>query len=218
MKSLTLVIPGIFIVAVFFGINSWFTVRNIKVVGSGIGVFIDEKQFPKHLLFLQTDKIESELRQAYPHLARVEVRKQFPDTLVIHLSAREKIARIFSTTGVFGVDNQGYVIDGGGNEVLPRLLFPIEHLLIGQKTTDPGVSASVAFLNELSSAISIQSIERSDNQSLVAKTDTTDILFPQNGNPVSLAATLQTLINGFRMKGTLPTRIDLRFDKPVVTF
>lgn len=218
MKLLRLVIGCVFIITVFLGINAWFTVRNIKVVGSGIGVAIDEKQFPKHLIFIRTDAIERQLRSVYPHLAQVSVQKQFPDTLVLHLSAREKIARVITPAGNFGIDSQGYIIDGGEDDTLPRLLFPIEHVLIGEISSDPGVSASVAFLRQLSRAISIKSIERFDTQSLVAKSATTDIIFPQNGDVATVVTTLQTLINGFRMKGTLPTVIDLRFDKPVVRF
>jgi hypothetical protein len=77
---------------------------------------------------------------------------------------------------------------------------------------------ALAFLNGTRDFLPIQTITIEDDSSLRAKSNTMDILFPQDGSMPAILATLQTLLSGFRIKGTLPTLIDLRFNKPMVKF
>jgi hypothetical protein len=89
---------------------------------------------------------------------------------------------------------------------------------IGEKITDPRVSAGISFITGMRDILSVSSISVEDERSLRAKCDKLDILFPQDGPIAPILATLQTLLSGFRIKGTLPTFIDLRFNKPIIKF
>ncbi len=62
-----------------------------------------------------------------------------------------------------------------------------------------------------------KSISEKDSASILATMGHTNIFLPQKGDLKVKAGTLQTIVMGFRIKGTLPTVIDLRFEKPIVT-
>jgi hypothetical protein len=101
---------------------------------------------------------------------------------------------------------------------LPHLVIPLTAVRIGETINDPRVAAAIAFVKGTRDFLPVQTITIEDESSLRAKSNTMDILFPQDGSSATILATLQTLLAGFRIKGTLPTFIDLRFNKPIVKF
>ncbi|MBI3577717.1 FtsQ-type POTRA domain-containing protein [Candidatus Gottesmanbacteria bacterium] len=201
--------------AVFWLVTGAFALTTVEVVGDGVGIIIDQQKLPKNLLLLPTDKLEASLRYAYPLLASVRVTKRYPHTLVIATATRKPIVRI----GNFLLDKEGIVVDEkNSSEGLPLLDLPVATMTVGSKLSDPAVVTALGLVAKINPAIAMERIAINDSTSLIAKSATTDILFTQDANAASIATTLQTLFDGFRIKGTLPTRIDLRFDKPVVTF
>lgn len=200
---------------VFWMVTSAFTLTTVEVVGDGVGMTIDQHMVPKNLLLLRTDKLEASLMVEYPLLSSIKVSKRYPHTLVIAAMTRKPIARI----STFFLDRDGFLVDEKkSSDTLPLLDLPVVPIAIGSKLSDPAVVTALGFVAKVHPAITIERIIRNDSTSLIAKTPTTDILFTHNANTEAIAATLQTLLAGFKIKGTLPARIDLRFDKPVVTF
>lgn len=197
-----------------------FTIDSIEVVGTQIDVSINEQKINKNLLFFPTENVRLQLLKDNPIIKDVQIRKKFPHTLVIVAYARTPIARLeFPLLSVL-VDRDGVVLGQASlqDSSLPLLRLDIPQVNPGNMLTDPRLRQSLTFLSSLNEDIHIAYIAELDNQSLRAKADKLDIYFPQNGTIVSKVATLQTLTSGFRIKGILPKVIDLRFDKPVVTF
>lgn len=206
-------------IVVFVLIYTFFTVQKIEIVGEGLDIEVDEKRFPKYLLFVQEKKIIDDLLSNYPQLATVKIEKRYPHTLVVIPTVRKGIARMYTAVGSYLVDSQGVVLEDGNPSLpLPVVDIPVMSVRIGGHMKDERFLSALAFISACVSLIPIQSVTGIDGAYLSAKTDTTDILLPQLGNMTARAATLQTLLNGFRMKGSLPAIIDLRFDKPVITF
>lgn len=213
------VIAGIFSVAIFVLMYSIFTIQTIEVEGSGVHITVDEKHFPKNILFIDEKKLAHELLRQYPQLASVTIDKRYPHTLVITPSLRVGIARIHTGIGSFRVDAEGRVLeDPDIREALPLLDIPVLQPTVGEQITDEAILSAIGFVHKSAAFVPIVTIQVAGGASFLAKSATTDILFPQHGDSGTRAATLQTLMRGFRMKGTLPAKIDLRFDKPVVSF
>jgi cell division septal protein FtsQ len=218
--------PAVLVVAalilsgvVFWVVTSAFTLTRVEVVGDGVGLTIDQKKLPKNLLLLPTDKLQASLIRQYPLLSSIKVTKRYPHTLIIAAVTRKPIARITTAFGIFLLDPDGVIVDEKkSSDSLPILDMPVASIAIGSKLSDPAVVTALGLLAIINPAINIERIAINNGTSLVAKTPTTDILITQDANTEAIATTLQTLFEGFRIKGTLPTRIDLRFDKPVVTF
>lgn len=204
--------------SIAYAVDRVFRVRKIEVVGVGIHLSLDPRRIEKNLLFLPTRHIELDLMEAYPELERIEVYKKFPQTLVIVASQRSPIARLKTNNHTFILDKEGVVLpDSLAGGMLPTVFVDLPAVQVGKTITDPRIVLALAFLDALDESIRIETVFEND-ASLQAKSGKTDIFIPQKGDAQTLAATLQTLFMGFRIKGSLPTVIDLRFDKPIVKF
>jgi hypothetical protein len=210
----------VFSAAVYwFGI--WmFTIKNIVVVGNNIQVQVDETRLPKTLLLFPSQAIRAQLLTDNPILADIQFQKKYPHTLVIIPILRTAVARLILTGREVLVDESGIVLADvdASSPILPRLILPLPVARIGETIRDRRVIAGISFITGIRNILPVTLITVEDERSLRAKSDTLDILFPQDGPPPALLATLQTLLSGFRIKGTLPTFIDLRFNKPIIKF
>ena len=127
---------------------------------------------------------------------------------------------------IAGIDRETYLLDEQGIVLkqypletgLPVIRIAVGGVLPGVKISDQAVLASVNFMRETQNFLPIRDITMNDTSSLRAQSAMMSIMFPQHADIPFLIRTLQTVIAGFRIKGTLPTTVDLRFDKPVVTF
>lgn len=182
-------------------------------------IVIDEKKMSKNLLFFPSGRARKELLADNILLSDVQFQKKYPHTLVIVPLLRPAFVRLRSGDRVVLVDRTGVVLmDGDQGLALPIIQFSLPFVRVGETITDKRVQMSLAVLDGLQKAFTIISITEFDGPSLFVKTDKTDIFIPQESDVVGILATLQTLITGFRIKGTLPAVVDLRFDKPVIKF
>lgn len=206
-------------VAVSFVLNRMLDIRSIEVTGGDVLLSINEKELPKNLLFFPSEKIRAQLLALHPMLRDIRIRKKFPHTLVIEPLTRDGAARLVRGNQMVTVDYDGVVIpDADSLRVLPRIILDGDVVHVGQKVTDRMVQQSLLLIRHLDVRWGIVSIEKRDDASITAYIGKTNTIITQDADMVSTAATLQTLLEGFRIKGTLPSVVDLRFDKPIVTF
>ncbi|MCX6794275.1 MAG: hypothetical protein NTY06_04205 [Candidatus Gottesmanbacteria bacterium] len=210
----------LFSVSVYLFGNWIFTIKNIVVIGNNIQVKVDEARLPKTLLLFPSATLRLQLLADNPILSDIQFQKKYPHTLVIVPILRTAIVRLVATTREVLVDESGIVIADADAScpVLTQLVVPLQAVRIGETIADPRVIAGISFLKGIRDILPIRSISVEDERSLRAKSNTLDILFPQDGSISAILATLQTLLSGFKIKGTLPTFIDLRFNKPIVKF
>lgn len=195
-----------------------FVLRQIEVVGDAVEIQVDKERLGKNILFLQTRALEQQLLSTYPLLASVKFTKTLPSTLVVHVTLRSPFALLTTQTQSYVVDRDAVVLDNQKEAILlPNLRFDIGSLSIGTHVTDQRVTQSIQFLRALHD-ISIDQMQQMDSAGLQAKSGQTNIFLPQFGDITRKAATLQTIVTGFRIKGALPAVIDLRFDKPIITY
>ncbi len=207
------------IVAFVMLINSLFSLQTVEVVGQDITIELNKKLLHTNLLFIPLDQVRKQLLKDYVLLSDVEIQKKYPHTIRIIPKLRLPIARLYTRDRIVIVDKEGWVVgDVQSQATLPSLEFDIAHVFTGMKIQDARVLASLTFLSALPYDMQIERITIHDNASLRATSDRIDIYIPHAADMKKIATTLQTLRTGFRIKGKLPVIIDLRFDKPVVTF
>lgn len=201
-----LLLPG-----VYFVLIHGFAIREITVVGSGIDVQIDKNRMPKTLLFFPSDRIAKKLLADNPRLADVRFEKKYPHTLVITVTSRPAVAILVTPSRRVLIDATGTILTDAGPEGsgLPTIVT---------SAPDVPLSGVLAFLAGVSTFFPVETITIMDNGAVKAHAGDLDIVFTQDGDIPAILTTLQTSLAGFRIKGTLPKGIDLRFDKPVVTF
>lgn len=190
-------------------IDKLFRIQRVEIVGTQIGVVIDEDKMNKNLLFFPSQKIREQLLAQNPILKDITIRKKFPHTIEIITYTRGPVARVALSKREVVVDSSGVIL---GTSLSEYQKLPV---IIGVTENSESLKRSVAIIIAVSEIYSVTNV---DGTTLLAKTSTTDIYFPQIGDMQFKVATLQTLMSGFRIKGTLPKMIDLRFEKPIVTF
>lgn len=219
-RTILIAISAILVSGGLYGaVTVLFPIRTIEVASGAIQIEVDEALIPKNLLFFPSEKISQDLLADNPLLADITFKKKFPHTLIIVPHVRKPFVRVQGQDRAVLVDHDGVVLsDDDGQMQLPLVQIPAVGIRIGGTIHDNRVSAAISFIRHVSEFITIQEVTLIEDRYLQAKTDTYTILFTQDSTPTALSATLQTLILGFRIKGSLPAVIDLRFNKPVVRF
>lgn len=206
--------------AVYLLVVRGLTIQTIVVVGNNVNVQVSEDKLPKTLLLFPAQSIRTQLLADNPILADIQFQKKYPHTLVIVPTLRTAMVRLVLTGREVLADESGIVLAeaGASSQVLPRLVLALPAARIGETLNDRRVTAGIAFIAGMRDLYPIHTVSEEDELSLRAKGDKLDIIIPQDGSVPALLATLQTLLSGFRIKGTLPTFIDLRFNKPIIKF
>jgi hypothetical protein len=189
------------------------------VIGQNIKVAIDQKKMVGNLILLDSNEVKREILSANNQLENVVIRKSYPHTLVLEVIFKTPVAKLVTHKRNVTVDCHGVIIGLVHNsEKLPSVQINIPDIPDGETISDTSVHSAISFLCHLPTNIRISQITKVDDQTLSAEMGKSSILFDPNSDIGGTVSTLQTLLARFRMKSDMPTRIDLRFDKPVVTY
>lgn len=223
IKRAARIMCSVIALLLFVTLGAWmihdvFVLKQIEVVGDPVDIQVDKERLGKNMIFLQTKQLAHDLLGAYPLLDTVTFSKSYPSTLVVRVTLRKPFVVLSTQSLHYELDREGVVL---GNDTqkqrMPTLFFDVPPLSIGSRVRDARVVASLQLLS-LVSDLPIEEIRQKDSAAILATSGHTNIFIPQSADMRRQAATLQTIVTGFRIKGTLPTVIDLRFDKPIVTY
>ncbi len=221
MRMLLLLISiSLFIGVIFFlkiGMNL-FQVKHILVGGDPVQLEIDKSLFVNNTLFFPIASVVRELKRDNPLVKTIEIRKKFPSTLEFTIYKRTPIAEIITDGIHLGIDEDSVITEIDANNQLPVITINIPLVRIGTTVKHPAVVQAVALMNITKTFIQWSSVESFETQSIRARFGQTDILITQTNDLQQIRDTLQTLMEGFRIKGTMPKSIDFRFGKPIVQF
>jgi cell division septal protein FtsQ len=211
-------ITGIISIFLYILNTRFLVIKYIEVIGSGVAIKVDLNKFPKSLLFFPGQKVASELLTQYPQLDSVKIYPKFPQTLVIDIRLRTPVAIVTSQSRkiAFAVDGTS-LGDATGQSKLTILDFQIKDLNPGDRTNNKQVIIALQIASLFQGKEIVTRISSYDSASIQCNIGKTNIIITQDINPEQAVATLQMLLTRFRMKGTVPALIDLRFDKPVIT-
>lgn len=209
---------GLCVLFVWLGV--WvFRIEKIEVEGSHVQVIVDEKRISRNLLFFPSEAFRSEILADNPWLSDIQFQKKFPHTLRIIPRLRTPYAILLTSDRIVLLDSEGMVLTYGDTGAdLPRIHINIPNLRIGQIVTDTRAQFTLELIRKLKDTIVVHSVTESDGSYVLVKSEQLNIFIPQDKPVGESIATLQTLLAGFRIKGTLPTVVDLRFDKPIIKF
>lgn len=216
---LTILVAGFLGFMLYWAGSRIFTIRKIEIVGQNILVVIDEKRISRNIIFFPTETIRREILSENPILKDVRFEKIYPGTLRIVPQIRDAIAVLYAKDRIAALARDGVVLGyGDPGKNLPRIIVDVDVLRVGQAINNPKVSAALASIEVLSRQMEIREIIEHDESSIRVKTDKIDIIIVQDKSVSDTLSTLQMLLAGFRIKGTLPAVVDLRFDKPIITY
>lgn len=202
---------------VFF-VHALFRLETIEVIGTGAVFSANTEKLSTNVLFFPTKTLEDDLRTQYPLFQSVRVFKKFPHTIGIAYTLRNPKGYVQSLGHTYGVDDDGIIL----GEYLPPFVHPVMMFdigiqSIGVRVTDARVRAAQEFLLALDSTLEVSFVKEYSSNAFEARIDSLRILVPVEGNMEEKARALLFLTNGFRIKGVLPSIVDLRFSKPIIT-
>ncbi len=174
-------------------------------------------------------------------LTDIKFNKRLPDNLAINLKRRLAIAQIVKTdhldfsgldstqsaslsgeltSAIFLLDKNGDIFTQTDqiNTQLPLISLPGNlDLMLGQNELSKALALLIVTLQ--SHFVSFTSLAWLDSNTYIIKTTAGPyaVLNPAKDFTQSVAS-LQYILSGFKIEEGLPTKIDLRFDKPILTF
>lgn len=204
-----------------------FKVRAITCFKAGLpcnqeetAVLAELKQ--TNIFFLATETVEKKLLAANPFIDRIIWQRQLPDRLLIELLVRQPSFRAtIDGSTWFVIDDQGVVLAQTDNQLdLPELVFSsVYRLEPGQQLSSPLAQNAFLLARTLKLLfVNFDMIRVEFPNRLWLKTGPTEVFFNPENNLKSQVASLQLILSRSRIEGKTPAKIDLRFDKPVVSF
>lgn len=204
---------SVFLISFIF---SFFEIKTIIVEPTNIAVSIDKHQMPTNLLLFPIDTVKSELLSEYPEISTITIIKEYPNTLHFIFMKREAIAQFVYSNKTFYVDEKHVIFSSREKYQVPIVTLQLNDMKEGTLISGLGVDCSLAFIKELRHDEAIERISLSTNDTLEVVLKDTRVLLLVTADGKERADTLQTILKGFRMKGSLPGTLDLRFSKPMI--
>lgn len=180
----------------------------------------------ERILFLSSAKIIEKIEANHSELSRVQIKKRLPDELIFWLKIREPWAAI---TIEDSPENEFYHVDQEGTLLaktnspagLPLILVEqLPELEIGEKLEQPGISKALFALMDLQ----LRPFEPkrvkivSEREMEIQLNDQIRVILSLRKNLKDQLDSLQLIFSRTKIEGKQPGDIDLRFDKPVITY
>ncbi len=195
----------------------------------------------RNIFTLKKQQVVSTLMAFDIDLAEVKVVKKFPNQLLITLKKRQPIAQLvpFLNLDFIGLDstasatisgvmtNQFFQLDKSGEIFVaghqPASLFPLvavpETFNFELKVSPASQQISQLIQSLQEHYVNFNSLAWLNQSLAVVKTTLGSYAIINPSQSInSQIASLQFILSGFKIGESLPKKIDLRFDKPVLTF
>lgn len=170
----------------------------------------------KSFFFNDDGKLLQEIKNQEIKIESVALKKEFPDKLILLIKKRQPLMVIPRDNAYFFVDREGMVFSLEKTaENWPFLIIELQKIEIGSrieigKIKIPQILAALG-------QVRVDKIIVKDNQVQLVTGENCLIILPREIANEKIEA-LQMILNRFRIEGKRLIKIDLRFEKPVVSF
>ena len=181
---------------------------------------ISEEVLARSIFFLDSGKVEEEIRGNFPTVKAVEIEKNLPDRLVIRISVRQPLAIIEDKNQArFLVDQEGLLFRQAAEEALPVIkLFEDFEGTVGTELeiSEQGISGYLKTLDLVSQkgletkAIYLRS------QTIELQLVKTTVWLSAEKEIEGQLEMLTEILQRLKLNGKTPKTVDLRFSRTVV--
>ena len=213
-------------IAIFF-VNRFFLVKNIQLISDKKFALVNkDKLINKSLLFIDEDKTSERIVRENYLLKTAIVKKKWPDTLLIEVTFYEPIAALIINNGYFSLSSDGRILE---KLYVSPMNLPIINFYqklnsnffrIGEWVDYKDIKQALYFIDKLKQInIYPLTIDIKGQDMLVFNLiGTKKIIFSNNKSKETQDYQLELIIKQFRVEGKEFSKIDLRFDKPIIQF
>lgn len=188
-----------------------FQFQNQKKIENALKPYLGQSFF-----FNKIDKLTREIKNQEIKIAKVRIKKEFPGKIILEINKRQPLVVIPRDNFYFFVDQEGIVFSLETNAYnLPFLKISLQNLGIGSTIGIERIKIPqiLAVLEQEA----IRKIVVLDDQVQVETGQECLIILPVEVSSGKIEA-LQIILNRFKIEGKRLTKIDLRFEKPVISF
>lgn len=188
-----------------------FQFQNPKKTESLLRSYLDKSFFLNNL-----GKLSQEIKNQEIKIGQVTIKKEFPGKLILEIKERQPLVVMPKDNLYFFVDKEGIIFS---LEKDPRDLPFLEISL-----QNPKIGSSIE-IKRIKIPQILESLKQEKILKIIVKNDRIEletnkgslIILPMAASDKKIRA-LQMILNRFRIEGKRLRKIDLRFEKPVISF
>lgn len=226
-KKIFYFITGIVVsTTLIFFIHKIFSVKTIIVNGSGnLTISGLEEIKNNNILFLQKDEIQKKLLKQNPFIKDIAITIAYPTTLKIQIIKNNIFAYLKSNTKYLYLSMEGRILKKIKDkpENIPEIKY---YQIIDEYTHNIGdflenkdITTALYYIKSLQQlGINTDSVDISSFDMLVCKEEDREIVFSINKDNASQIYSVEQIVKKFRIEGKQYKKIDVRFEKAIVTF
>ncbi len=213
-------------IAIFF-INRFFLVKNIQLISDKKFVLVNkDKLMNKSMILIDENKIAKKIVLENYLLKTAAVKKKWPDTLSIEVTLYEPCASLIINNGFFNLSCDGRILEKLHDSQLNLPIINFYQKLnsnffqIGDWVDYKDIKQALYFIDKLKQInIYPLTIDIKGQDMLVFNLiGTKKIIFSNNKDKETQDYQLELIIKQFKIEGKEFSKIDLRFDKPIIQF
>lgn len=205
-------------------LTTFFLIKTIKISArQGVTLKGVEKLAGQNLLFLNQNKWEREIEKENPVLKEVRIERKFPSQVLVAFKEREAKASIFNPTSniAFLIDEEGVILEQQKKEKgVPVIIASLQNFKIGDRIRDENIGFVINLISVLEASAQSSQFEIDENSRVLRGIlkDNILLLVGLDKDKDQILYSLQLLLKKFKIEGNWPKKIDLRFEKPVLSF
>ena len=215
---LIIILPCIFIVSII--VYRTFYLRTLIIISKKAPLNGLTQLNNSNLLHLDIKKMSLILQKLNPSFLTINILKKHPNTLILQTFNRVPVAKVQVGNIHKFVDQSGFIFTDEDNSVnLPLIVIP-EITIYSDQKTDWRVLKAISFIvDTVDQGIDIEQISGndSDNSFKIKTSRGPEIMLPYSAEMRSKASSLQVIILRFRIEGKNITKVDFRYEKPLVS-
>lgn len=180
----------------------------------------------RNIVFLSSEEAISEVKNGRFKLSETKIKKIFPNKLSFQLKQRlPKVAITIESspqTEFYLVDQEGVLLEKTINPPNLPLIFvsQLPEIEAGRQIEQLELKKTIAILVDLQLLLLRPSLAKivSPREIVVWLEDSLQATFSSKKDLAIQLDSLQLILNRTKIEGKKPTRVDLRFEKPVITY
>lgn len=217
----------LFFFIVLFVVNQFFQIKKVELIADRKITLANESELVnKNLIFIDKEEVRKLIIQKNSLLKKVTVDKIWPSTLRVTVYLYEPIASLIVNQGYFDLSFDGRILSKKkDNQSLLPIINYYQKLNNGSFQTGDWISfkdiqKTLFFINVLEQInLTPLTIDIIGQDMLVFNLkDSKKIIFSNSKNKETQDYQLELIIKQFKIEGKEFKKIDLRFEKPVITF
>lgn len=173
----------------------------------------------QNLIFLDEEQVAQKLLESNIAIEDILLEKNYPNSLILQIRERKPIAQIIFGNQKIYYDKDGIILEGVNISYLLPLIKVDSITLSKSKKTDWRIMKAIKILEDFARVdINIDNIFVSDKENtfFISLVGSGQAIIPYEGDIPTIAASLQIILQRFRIEGKIIEKIDFRFEKPTV--